>query len=200
MRHLFLTITVLILTACGGSSGSLNYLTEDAVILAFGDSLTYGKGARAEESYPAVLESLINRNVIRSGISGELSAAGLQRLPSVLAEHNPDLVILIHGGNDMLRKKNLETAADNIRRMIQLCRENGADVIMMSVPKPTLILSPADFYEEVATELNVPIVIGEISSIMQYPDNKSDAAHPNAKGYRMMAESIKTLLEQHGAI
>lgn len=200
MRTVYLILLAFLLSACGKPTSSLDYLPEDATIVAFGDSLTYGTGAKAEQSYPAVLSSLINRKVIRSGVPGELSAAGLQRLPSVLQEHQPALLILIHGGNDMLQKKDLNKTANNLRRMIELSRDNGAAVIMMSVPNPTLLLSPAPFYEEVANEMDVPIAVGEISGILQSPGNKSDAAHPNAKGYRMMAESIHDLLKQHDAL
>ena len=61
-------------------------------------------------------------------------------------------------------------------------------------------LSPAEFYEEVATEMNVPIEVDAISDILQYPTNKSDAIHTNANGYRMMAEQIHQLLQERGAI
>ena len=73
-------------------------------------------------------------------------------------------------------------------------------VVMMAVPNPTLILSPADFYEELAEEMNVPIEVDAIADVLQYPSNKSDAVHPNDKGYRMMAESLHELLQSAGAL
>ena len=193
---LFLTS---LLTACGNSS-SLTPLSDDAVILAFGNSLTFGTGTTQDKSYPAVLQKLSGRTVINAGVPGELSAEGLARLPGLLDKHNPDLLILIHGGNDMLRKKNLDRTAENLRSMINLTQSKGAQVVMMAVPNPTLILSPAAFYETVAEETGVPIETDAISDILQFPGNKSDSVHPNAKGYRKMAERLYALLQDYQAL
>lgn len=188
------------LSGCGGGQPQIDPIPEDGTILAFGDSLTHGSGVNKEQSYPSQLARLINRKVINAGIPGELSADGLKRLPGLLDQHQPRLMILIHGGNDMLRKKNLNKATDNLRAMIREARNRNIAVVMMAVPNPTLILSPAGFYEVVADELNVPIEVDAISDILQYPGNKSDAIHPNEKGYRMMAERLKTLLQDANAL
>lgn len=198
-RLLLLLLPVLLLVAGCGSSQSLEYIPSNGTILAFGDSLTRGTGVSLSESYPSVLHELSGRTVINAGIPGELSKDGLSRLPGVLDQHQPDLLILIHGGNDMLRKKNLDTAADNLKQMINLARARGIQVVMMAVPNPTLILSPADFYETVASELEVLIDVDTIADVLQYPGNKSDAVHPNAKGYRVMGEAIYELLKSNGA-
>ena len=200
MKKFALLFLVSLLVGCGGSSDSLTPLSGDAVILAFGDSLTFGTGTTPDKSYPAVLQELSGRKVVNAGIPGELSAQGLARLPGLLDAHRPDLLILIHGGNDILRKKSLEQAADNLREMIALARAKGAEVVMMAVPNPTLVLSPADFYASVAEETGVPIEIDALADILQFPSNKSDTIHPNAKGYRKMAESLYALLEDHQAL
>lgn len=178
----------------------LNPLPEDGIILAFGDSLTYGTGVKKDNSYPSHLARLINRKVINAGIPGELSAKGLKRLPGLLDKHQPDLMILIHGGNDMLKKRDLDKAADNLRAMVREAQQRDIDVAMMAVPNPTLILSPAEFYEVVAEDMGVPIEIDAISDILQYPSNKSDAVHPNAKGYQAMAEELLALLQAANAL
>ncbi|MCW8962613.1 MAG: arylesterase [Gammaproteobacteria bacterium] len=197
--YIFLIVPLLVTGGCSDKS-SLSPLSENAVILAFGNSLTHGTGVKREHSYPAVLQKLTGRKVVNAGVPGEVTDTGVKRLPGLLSEHQPALLILIHGGNDMLRKKNLDQAADNLRSMISMAQESGVQVVMMSVPNPTLILSPAEFYEEVADSMGIPIEVDAISDILQYPGNKSDSIHPNEKGYQMMAESLHELLSSRGAL
>ena len=123
-RFLLLVAIALAIAGCGGSTMKLPRLPADAVVLAFGDSLTFGTGTAPDKSYPAALERKIGRKVVAAGIPGEVSAAGLARLPEVLDEVQPKLLILCHGGNDMLRNLGLRQAADNIKAMVSL-----ADVI-----------------------------------------------------------------------
>lgn len=183
------------------SSGpKLKELPKEAVVLAFGDSLTFGTGAQKEESYPSVLEKLISRKVINEGIPGEVSVNGLKRLPDVLDKHKPSLMILCHGGNDILRKKNLNTAKQNLIKMINIVKKRKIQVILMGVPKPGIILSPADFYKEAAEETKIPFEKNIISKVLQNPKMHSDPIHPNAEGYRKIAESIAALMEKSGAV
>ena len=194
----YCTSVLFLLIACG-ESPSLVPLGTDAKILAFGDSLTFGTGAKAPESYPAVLSQLSAREVIRSGVPGELSGAGLRRLPQVLAEHQPDLVILCHGGNDLLRKQSRAAAAQNIETMIRSIQDIGAQVILVGVPAPSLLLSDADFYEQVAEKTEVLYAEGIVSSILADAALKSDPAHPNAAGYRKFAQELFELMRSAGA-
>jgi acyl-CoA thioesterase-1 len=96
-----LFIGVLLLTGC--SDPKLSEIPRNATILAFGDSLTVGVGASYAESYPVVLTELSGRKVINAGVSGETTTQGLQRLPGLLEQHEPELVLLLEGGNDILR-------------------------------------------------------------------------------------------------
>jgi len=189
----------LLLVACS-SQPPLPQLGPDATILAFGDSLTYGTGVEAAQSYPAVLSRLTGLDVINAGVPGEVTPEGLQRLPEVLQEVEPQLLILCHGGNDMLRKRDLKVAADNLRRMVRLAQQQGISVLLIAVPQPGLLLSPPQFYEQVAGEMNVPIETGVLSDILSERSLKSDTIHPNAKGYRLMAEAVFNLMREAGAI
>jgi len=186
--------------SCGDPPPQLPKLSADAVILAFGDSLTYGTGVKDYQSYPAVLSQLIGREVVNAGVPGEVSAAGLKRLPIEIDRVDPDLLILCHGGNDMLRKKDMGQAEANIRQMIRLARGQGIPVLMLGVPKPGLFLSAADHYQRIADDLQVPIEDEIIPELLGDNAYKSDAVHPNAKGYKRIAESVAALLKETGAI
>lgn len=190
---------LLVLAACG-SQPQLPKLSSDAVILAFGDSLTYGTGAVREQSYPAVLGSLTGLEVFNRGVPGEVTALGLKRLPDVLYEVQPDLMILCHGGNDMIRKTGMEAAADNLRKMIRLAQGQGVSVILLAVPRPGLMVEPPEFYSQLAEEMGVPIEEEVIAEILSDRSLKSDAIHPNAKGYRLMAEAVFELMQEVGAL
>ncbi len=193
-------VLLVFLPAACGDKPQLPKLDGDAVILAFGDSLTEGKGAKREQSYPAVLERLSNRKVINAGVSGEVSAKGLERLPGLLDSHKPDLLILCHGGNDILQQKKLDQTANNIRRMIKHARERGIPVVMLGVPRFGLFLSTAEIYPEIAESTGVIFMKDLIPDILGDRSLKSDNVHPNADGYRRMAEAIHKLLQKRGAI
>lgn len=114
MKKRLLLLIFLLLSACNERpSKTLNKLSDDAVILAFGDSLTYGSGASNQHDYPSILAKLTTREVINEGVPGEISSDALERLPALLDEYQPQLLIVIHGGNDMLRKIPEQQTADN---------------------------------------------------------------------------------------
>ncbi|MGZ6225546.1 MAG: arylesterase [Syntrophales bacterium] len=175
-------------------------LANNAVILAFGDSLTYGTGAEQTESYPAVLEQLIGRRVVNAGIPGEETGEGLSRLPQVLQKEKPALMIICHGGNDLLRLLNQQQAANNLRDMIRLAQKQGVAVVLIAVPTPDMFLSPTHMYREIAKDLAVPLEDEIIFAVLADGSLRSDYIHPNAAGYRRIAEALATLLRESGAI
>jgi len=191
---------LLALAACGGGSAKLERLGTGDVVLAFGDSLTHGTGANPAESYPAVLEGSIGRKVVNAGVPGETSAEGLARLPGVLEEVRPKLLILCHGGNDFLRRLDESRARDNVRAMIALARGKGVDVILLATPKPSVPPSIPPFYGEVAADLRVPFEEAVIRAVLVDNRLKSDLVHPNAQGYARIAAAVKKLLEKSGAL
>ena len=190
----------MLLAACGDDPVPLPRLAPDAVILAFGDSLTHGTGARDEQSYPAVLAQRTGRQVINAGIPGEETARGLRRLPGVLDRYRPDLLILCHGGNDILRKRDPAVTEANLREMIRLARERNIPVVMIAVPKVGLFLSPADFYADIAADMQLPVEDDILADVLGDNRYKSDHVHPNASGYSRLAEAVQALLMEHGAL
>ncbi|MEZ4598170.1 MAG: arylesterase [Syntrophotaleaceae bacterium] len=185
----------LFLTACRNQAAT-PALAPDAVILAFGDSLTSGYGAAPEESYPAVLAQLTGYTVVNAGIPGEISAEGLKRLPSLLERHRPDMVILCHGANDLLRRLDSEKTMENLRQMIQAAHGARARVVLVGAPQPGLFLRTASFYPGLAAEFDIPCEEGILRDILTTPAEKSDAIHPNAAGYRRLAETLARIIGQ----
>jgi len=200
LRIATLLLAACTIAGCGSNVHKLPHLTADAEILAFGDSLTFGTGAQAETSYPAVLEKLIGRKVWSAGVPGEVSAAGLARLPSALEYYRPRLLILCHGGNDFLRKLGDAQAAENLRAMVRLARQQGIDVVLIAVPKPGLFPSPPDFYADIAKEFGLPYEDAALKAILRDNELKSDLAHPNSRGYAQLAQAVAALLKKSGAV
>ena len=200
IRQIFCLLLLICLAACGDSSQQLERLPDDAVILAFGDSLTYGTGAEKNESYPVILENTIKHKVVNAGVPGELSTQGLKRLPKLLDKYQPGLLILCHGGNDILRKQNLAEAESNIRQMIALAENKNIPVILLGVPKPGLFLSSAKLYANIAENTNVIFMPNLIADILSDASMKSDSVHPNNAGYRKMASTLADTLRDAGAL
>ncbi len=199
-RLLVLWITVLLLVGGCDSGIALRPLAPSDTILAFGDSLTFGTGAPRGESYPDHLAHLSGIKVIRSGIPGEKTPQGLKRLATVLEEHSPALVILCEGGNDILRKVPREQTINNLTAMIEMIRDSGAEVVLVSVPAFGLFPSSATFYQQIAEEQQVVIEDEIIPKVLRDRRLKSDPIHPNSTGYRLIAEAIMLRLQQAGAL
>jgi len=189
------------LYACSNDTPRLPLLAENTVILAFGDSLTYGSGANENQSYPAVLSKLTGRNVINAGIPGEVSAQGLERLPALLDRYRPELLLLCHGGNDLLRRISSTITRANIESMIDAALQRNIPVLLIGVPKPGLIfLDSAEIYSEIAEKYNL-VYEGEVlPDVESDSDLKSDQIHPNADGYQRIAAAIYRLMTESGAL
>ena len=198
-RLIALLLAAFLAAGCGAKT-KVDKLDAGAVVLAFGDSLTYGTGAAPGQSYPAVLERAIGRKVVNAGVPGETSAQGLERLPGVLDEVKPRLLILCHGGNDFLRRLDDASAARNVREMIQLARSRDIAVVLLATPKPGLPPSIPVFYGQIAAELKVPFEESVIRAVLFDNKLKSDMVHPNAQGYAEIAEAVRKMLAKAGAI
>lgn len=195
-----LALWVALLIGCAPSGPELPRLPHEAVILAFGDSLTYGTGADRGESYPAVLAKLSGRNVINAGVPGELSTAGRMRLPQLLDRHAPDLLILCHGGNDILRSIDQTQTLANLRAMVGAARDRGIPVVLLGVPEKSWLLETAEVYRELAEEFDIPLEEEVLAQVIGDRELKSDRIHPNGRGYRTIAEAVYDLLRERGAL
>lgn len=196
---LFFLLAILLLCSCRKTE-KLPPLASDAVILAFGDSLTYGTGAARSESYPAILATLTGRQVINAGVPGEVSAAGRERLTAVLDETRPALLLLCHGGNDFLRRHDRAQVKENLRAMVQSARERGVAVVLIAVPTLGFGLQVPSLYAEVAGEAGIPLEEEILADILGDSALKSDPIHPNAAGYKELALALEKLLRRSQAL
>jgi len=197
---LFLVCCLLVgLSACS-ESPRLKPLDNDAVILAFGDSLTRGVGVPIAQSYPSELARLTGLTVINAGVSGEVTAQGRVRLGQLLAQHQPDLVVLCLGGNDILRRLKSDLIEANLRAMISEIQAAGIDVVMLAVPAFGLFPSAPDYFAILADEAMIPVELDTIPTLERKIKYKSDGIHFNEAGYRRMASAVFQLMKEAGAL
>jgi len=202
MKYIIVAILIVfIFNILPKESSKMHTLLPHDTILAFGDSITYGQGAGYDESYPALLSSLSGHKVINAGINGETSDEGLQRLPKLLEDRSIKLMILCFGGNDILRRQSMDVLKNNLKTMIRMAKAKEIDVLLVAVPNISLFgLSSLELYEEVSKEEKVPLLDGILANILSQPSLKNDQIHPNALGYKQMAEKIYESLVENGWI
>ncbi|MFO1330690.1 MAG: GDSL-type esterase/lipase family protein [Rubrivivax sp.] len=167
-----------------------------AVVLALGDSLTFGTGAAPESSYPAVLAARSGWKVLNAGVPGDTSAQALERLPELLQQHAPALVLLSIGGNDLLRRLPEAQTRAHLQRAIELSRAAGAQALLIAVPRPSAAaaftgsLTDHPLYGEVAEALQAPLHRQGWSEVLADPALRSDPIHANAAGYAAFAQGL----------
>lgn len=191
---------LLLLFLAGCSKTPYTPLSDNAVILAFGDSLTAGNGTTKAFSYPSILSKLSGKTVINAGIPGETTTQGLKRLPSILKKHNPQFVILLEGGNDFLRNHKPAATERNLSEMIRQIQAQNIQLLLVGVPAKSLFSDSHTLYQQLAEKHDVVFEDELIADLLRSPSMKSDAIHFNKAGYQKMAESIYELLKDKGAL
>lgn len=201
-RRALLAALTLAATGCGRKPPSATALPRDSVVLALGDSITHGTGAEPAAAYPARLAALTGWRVVNGGVPGDTAAQALERLPALLAEHRPALVIVSLGGNDFLRRIAATDTEAALRQVVALARDAGAQVLLVGVPQPSIGaaigtgLSDHPLYERLADELALPLHAGGWSGVLGDAALKSDQIHANAEGYRVFAEGLAATLRE----
>ncbi|HLP96938.1 MAG TPA: arylesterase [Sideroxyarcus sp.] len=203
LRRLLLLLAVVALcTACGKPQETA--IPPGSTVLALGDSLTAGAGVTPVEAWPNLLAAKTGWRVINGGVNGDTSEAGLRRLPALLEEHKPVLVLVTLGGNDMLRRLPQQETVANLGKITALVKVHGGKPVLLATPNPSLMgavfqnLSAADFYREVAEAQQVPLIEDAIAEIISDPLLKGDQIHPNAAGHALLAEKIFAELQSIG--
>ncbi|MNR41928.1 Esterase TesA precursor [compost metagenome] len=121
-------------------------------------------------------------------------------MPALLAEHKPALVILLEGGNDILRGSGEGALKDNLAVMIEAAQGSGAQVMLVGVPRKSLFADGAPLYGELAERYGLVLDNDSIGELLRSPELKSDSVHFNEQGYRTLAERLHGLLKEHGAL
>ncbi len=176
-------------------------------ILVLGDSLSAGYGIDEEEGWVSLLgERLASEGyahtVVNASVSGETTEGGLKRLPRLLSEHNPDWVILELGGNDGLRGYPVSDLSDNLLSIVQLSREQGADVLLlgMQIPPnygPRYTQQFTSLYPLLAEEHNLPLVEFMLEGIATDDElMQRDGIHPNAEAQPKILENVWPTLRE----
>ena len=166
------------------------------VIVAFGNSLTSGKGAGGRSlSYPAVLAELTGLEVINLGVSGELAVQAPARLPEVLA-YGPDMVLIEFGANDYMQHLSMDDAVDAVEEIVDAVQKSGAIAVIVDTGGPGM----EDYtkaYKKLAKEKGAIFVPGILKGIFRKRELKSDMVHPNAAGYEIIAERVYEAIEPY---
>ena len=217
-RYFFL---LLFLISCGDAPKKAQETTEsdgnsetevvapessNKVILFFGDSLTAGYGLELEEAFPALIQNRLDSlgldyTVINSGLSGETTSGGRNRLDWVLNQ-KVDVFVLELGANDGLRGIPLAETRSNLQAMIDLVREKNEDIQIvlagMQIPPnmgPEYTTEFRKIFPELAEENQVALIPFLLEGVAGIPElNLEDGIHPTPEGHKIVRENVWTVL------
>ncbi|MFC3680328.1 arylesterase [Bacterioplanoides pacificum] len=194
-------ISVLLLTLLCGNSLAAEADTPEKTILVLGDSISAGFGIPLQQGWVALLGKELQRSgarvtLINASISGETTSGGLNRLPQLLQQHQPQLLILELGGNDGLRGTPVKVIKNNLQRMISLTTQTKGDILLvgMQIP-PNYGRKYSNLFREIfptlasknATRL-VPFLLEDVATkpAMMQPDG----IHPTAAAQPLMMQQV----------
>jgi len=171
-----------------------NINSDSSNIICFGDSITFGYGAQSGEDYPTVLSKMIQLPVINAGIDGDITTEALKRIDSDVLERDPLLVIIEFGGNDFLRKIPKEVTVENIKKMVEQVQAKGAMAAIVDISAGIFFAEYRAAFSALAKEKKAIFIPRLLSGIITNPQLKSDFLHPNAEGYKIIAQRIYRII------
>jgi len=174
-----------------------NIDSKGTTIICFGDSITYGYGAKPGEDYPTALAKLVKAPVINSGIDGDTTTEALLRFKADALDRDPFLVIIEFGGNDFLRKTPMEVTLSNMRQMIEQAQASGAMVALVDISAGLFLRDYRIAFKKLADEKNTIFIPQILNKIVTNPSLKSDFLHPNGEGYKLVARRIYCAVEPY---
>ena len=204
---LIFVLGFLVMRSCERNHLSIpDNINRSGVIVAFGDSLTFGHGVEKEDNYPTQLERMLHvrgydHYVVKNyGVDGDTTRDGVQRLDEVWKE-TPEIVILVLGANDAFQGVPAAEVEQNLRQMIRAIQPHGSLVLLAGVkPTPTKgLVYMSEFetlYENLSQEFGLSLMPSFLSGVMlraQY--NIADGIHPNRAGYSIIVNNLWPYLE-----
>lgn len=198
--------------ACAGATPVLaqgpSVLPAAPVLLVLGDSLSAEYGLARGSGWVALLEQRLRREglphqVVNASISGETTAGGRSRLPQLLAQHRPRVLIVELGGNDALRGLPLATTRDNLLDMVRRGKATGARVLLAGMQMPPnygrdYAQAFAGLFAEVARQERVALVPFLLKGVADAPDPTAlfqpDRIHPTAQAQPLMLDNTWPVL------
>lgn len=174
-------------------------LPPGTTVVALGDSLTFGTGAPSDSSFPVRLAARTQWHIVNGGVPGDVAAQGCARLPELLDEHHPRLVLVMLGGNDFLRRR----PESGIRTALEQCAASaaaaGVPIVLLAIPKLGMGgFSAAPLYAETGKALSLPVLDPGIDKVLANARLRTDPIHPNAAGYAAIAENVEKGLREAG--
>jgi len=175
-------------------------------VLVLGDSLSSAHHIATDSGWVHLLETRLQqsadpRPVVNASISGETTAGGLARLPALLTEHKPALVVVELGANDGLRGLPLAGIRENLTSIIRASRTAGAAVVLVGIELP-INYGPQyrdglrAMYRALSEEFNLPLVPFLLDGVALDPDlMQDDGLHPKAEGEPKVLENVWPVLE-----
>ena len=170
-------------------------------ILIVGDSISAGFGLDTRLGWVSLLEQRLSKEghddkVLNASISGDTSAGGLARLPALLAEHKPDVVIVELGGNDGLRGQPPAQLQQNLAAMIDAAKTAGAKVLLLGMQLPPnygvrYTEAFARVYTQLADEKQIALVPFFLEGVGGHPElMQADGLHPAAAGQKRLLDNV----------
>jgi hypothetical protein len=179
----------------------LKPLPEDAVILIFAAGIGEEADFFRSQAMDDTLAKHMRRKVVSMGQAGEFAADALKRLPGVLEEYDPDLMVLGYGAMDLWKGKDREQLKASLGAMIDLAHKQETQVVMLALPDINkVMLRPDPIFEEVAKQKNVPIETEVVASVLKTSSERVFHYMVNDKGLEAIAAAVRALCVTCGGL
>lgn len=206
MKKYYVVLCILCATLVAACSGQAKHtaIPKGATVLILGDSLSYGTGAKEGEDYPTLLAKATGWQIVNKGIPGDTSAGGLERLPELLTEYQPQLLIVELGGNDFLQQLPKSQTETNLKTILSLAKAQNVKTILVAIPEFNALraavgkLADHPMYEAIASQTATPLIADVFSEVLSDRALKADQVHPNTAGYLKVNEKIHKALQKLG--